>query len=83
MLSVNDINLSQRQNEGLKKQNKELQEENLQLKQKIGAIKVCLNDFATKFDNIFKYVDELEVRSRLDDLRKLTYEFLDFVEEVK
>lgn len=63
MLSVKDINLLQAQNDGLLKQNKDLQAENLRLKQKIGAIKTCLDDFANKFDDYGKYKDVLEVRS--------------------
>lgn len=63
MLSVKDINLLQAQNDGLLKQNKDLQAENLCLKQKIGAIKICLDDFANKFDDYGKYKDVLEVRS--------------------
>ena len=35
MLSVNDINLLQAQNEGLKKQNEALQQENFILREKI------------------------------------------------
>ena len=35
MLSIDEINLLQAQNEGLKKQNKELQQENIRLKEEI------------------------------------------------
>lgn len=63
MLSVNDINLLEAQNEGLKKQNKELQEENIKLVKKFVSLKTILNNFADKFDNISEYTDELEVRS--------------------
>lgn len=62
-LSINDINLLQAQNEGLKKQNKELQEENIKLVKKFVSLKTLLNNYATKFDNISEYIDELEVRS--------------------
>ena len=93
MLSIDKINQ-------LEKENRKLKDENIQLLQKIGAIKVCLNEFADKFNNIWDLTNFLEVRSEdengymygeeeafwgdgLDELRKLTNDFIDFVEEIK
>lgn len=45
-MSVNDINLLQAQNEGLKKQNKELQEENIKLKAENDRLKTQYNCYA-------------------------------------
>ena len=61
-LSINDINLLQAQNEGLKKQNKELQEENQKLVKKFVSLKTLLDDYADKFDRISDYEDVLSVR---------------------
>lgn len=93
MLSIDKINQ-------LEKENRKLKDENIQLLQKIGAIKVCLNEFADKFNNIWDLTNFLEVRSEdengymygeeeafwgdgLDELRELTNDFIDFVEEVE
>lgn len=61
-LSVNEINLLQAQNEGLKKQNKELQEANNKLVKKFVSLKTLLNSYADKFDRISDLEDVLSVR---------------------
>lgn len=40
-----------------------LKEKNLRQEQKIGALKVIIDDFAKKFDNISSYEDTIEVCS--------------------
>lgn len=62
MLSIEQINLLQSQNEGLKKQNKELQEENIKLVKKFVSLKTILNNYADKFDRISDYEDVLSVK---------------------
>ena len=61
MLSVNDINLLQAQNEGLKKQNKELQAENIKLVKKFVNLKNLLDAYADKFNRISDLEDVLSV----------------------
>jgi len=62
MLSIEQINLLNSQNEGLKKQNKELQEENIKLVKKFVSMKTILNNFAEKFDSLSDFVDEACIR---------------------
>lgn len=47
----------------LEKENRQLKDKNIQLEQKIGAIKVILNKFADRFNDILDLTNFLEVRS--------------------
>lgn len=62
MLSVEQINLLQSQNEGLKKLNKGLLEENIKLIKKFVSLKTILNNYADKFDRISDLEDVLSVK---------------------
>ena len=59
MLSINDINLLQSQNEGLKKQNEQLQRENKNLKQECEKYEKAL-------DEIENYICEYEMLGKLN-----------------
>lgn len=56
MLSIERIN-------ELEKENRQLKDKNIQLEQKIGAIKVILDKFADRFNDIPDLTNNLEVRS--------------------
>lgn len=74
-----------------------LKEKNLSQEQKIGALKVIINDFAKKFNNILSYEDTIEICGNgyvygheqaiygegLNELSKLIKDFIEFASEIK
>ena len=52
-----------------------LKEQNLRLEQKIGALKVIINDFAKRFNNISNHKNT--------EIYKLIKDFTEFANEVK
>lgn len=51
-----------------------LKEKNLRYKQKIGVLKVIINDFAKRFINISSYKDNKEISEIIEDFIKFSNE---------